>query len=102
MTETQRPPRSLVLSWIALLALLGSTVFIAYLPLGIANTVIAMTIAVLKGAVVATVFMELWDRNPLTLTFAGAGFFWLGIMLWLALTDYITRPNFPPDIHWGS
>ncbi len=45
MTRARRPPRHLVLSWIALLALLGATVFIAYLPLGIANTVITMTIA---------------------------------------------------------
>ena len=102
MTRTQLPPRSLVLSWIALLALLGATVSIAYLPLGAANTMIAMTIAALKGAVVAAVFMELRERNPLTLTFAGAGFFWLGIMLWLALADYITRPNFPPAMNWGS
>ena len=102
MSGTRRPPRSLVLSWLALLALLGTTVFVAYFPLGTANTVIAMTIAAVKGAIVATIFMELRERNPLTLTFAGAGFFWLGIMLWLALTDYMTRPNFPPHLHWGS
>ena len=102
MTRTQLPPRSLVLSWIALLALLGTTVFIAYQPLGVANTMIAMTIAALKGAIVAAFFMELRERNPLTLTFAGAGFFWLGIMLWLAFSDYITRPNFPPSMVWGS
>lgn len=102
MIRIRRPPRGLVLSWLALLALLGATVFIAYLPLGLANTVIAMTIAALKGAIVAAVFMELRERNSLTLTFAAAGFFWLGIMLWLALTDYVTRPNFPPGPHWGS
>jgi cytochrome c oxidase subunit IV len=96
------PPRSLVLSWIALMVLLGATVFIAYLPLGIGNTVIAMTIAIVKGVVVAAVFMELRERNPLTLTFAGAGFFWLGILLWLAFSDYLTRPNFPPAMGWGS
>ena len=102
MRATRLPPRSLVLSWIALLALLGATVFIAYLPLGGANTVIAMTIAFLKAAIVAALFMELRERNPLTLTFAGAGFFWLGIMLWLAFSDYMTRPNFPPAVGWGS
>ena len=96
MTRTQRPPLILVLSWLALLALLGTTVTIAYVPLGMANTVIAMIIAVAKGAIVAVIFMELRERNPLTLAFAGAGFFWLGIMLWLALADYVTRPNFPP------
>jgi hypothetical protein len=45
--------------------------------------------------------MELRERNPLRLTFAAAGFFWLGIMLWLALADYVTRPNFPPALKWG-
>jgi cytochrome c oxidase subunit IV len=98
MTRTRRPPRILLLSWLGLLA---STVAIAYLPLGAANTVIAMGIAAIKGALVAAIFMELRERNPLTLTFAAAGFFWLGIMLWLALTDYLTRPAFPPTIHWG-
>jgi len=24
------------------------------------------------------------------------GFFWLAILLWLAATDFITRPQFPP------
>ena len=68
----------------------------AYLPLGATNTVVAMAIAVTKAALVAAIFMDLRERNPLTLTFAGAGFFWLGIMLWLTLADYMTRPNFPP------
>lgn len=101
MTRTRLPPRILVLSWLALLALLAATVTIAYVPLGTGNTVIAMIIAGLKGTIVAAMFMELRERNPLTLTFAGAGFFWLGIMLWLALADYVTRPNFPPVMNWG-
>lgn len=100
MSRTQRPPRILVLSWLALLALLAATVTIAYIPLGVANTVIAMIIAVTKGVIVGAIFMELGERNPLTLVFAGAGFFWLGIMLWLALADYVTRPNFPPVVNW--
>jgi len=101
MTRTRRPPRVLLLSWLALLALLATTVTIAYIPLGVANTVIAIIIAAVKGAIVAAIFMELRERNPLTVTFAGAGFFWLGIMLWLALADYVTRPNFPPAMKWG-
>jgi len=101
MRTTRRPPAILVFVWLGLLALLSSTVAIAYAPLGAANTVIAMLIAAAKGLLVAAIFMELRERNPLTLTFAGAGFFWLGIMLWLALADYVTRPNFPPAMHWG-
>jgi cytochrome c oxidase subunit 4 len=102
MTRDRYPPRAIVVSWAALIALLALTIFGAYLPLGAGNTVVAMTIAVLKAALVAAVFMELNKRNPLTLAFACAGFFWLGIMLWLAFSDYATRPNFPPVMQWGQ
>ena len=95
MTKRHRAPRFLVASWLGLLALLAITVTAAYLPLGMANTIVAMVIATAKAAIVATIFMELRERHPLTIPFAGAGFFWLGIMLWLALADYITRPDFP-------
>jgi len=96
MTKSRRPPRIIVLSWLGLLALLAVTVTAAYVPLGTANTVVAMVIAAAKATIVATIFMELRERHPLTIPFAGAGFFWLAIMLWLALADYVTRPNFPP------
>jgi cytochrome c oxidase subunit 4 len=102
MTRNQYPPRAIVTSWAALLALLALTVFAAYQPLGEANTVLAITIAAVKATIVAALFMELRERDALTMTFAGAGFFWLGIMLWLAFSDYATRPNFPPAMHWGQ
>jgi cytochrome c oxidase subunit 4 len=102
MTRDQYPSRAIVVSWLALMALLALTVFSAYLPLGAGNTVVAMIIAATKAALVAAIFMELRERNPLTLVFAAAGFFWLGIMLWLAFSDYMTRPNFPPVMHWGQ
>jgi cytochrome c oxidase subunit 4 len=86
------PPRALIGSWIALLGLLGVTVFAAYLPLGAFNTAVALAIAAGKALIVAAVFMELRSRGGLTRAFAGAGFFWVGIMLWLALADYVTRP----------
>jgi cytochrome c oxidase subunit 4 len=41
----------------------------------------ALGIATLKASVVAAVFMELWHRGPRTLIFAGAGLFWLAILL---------------------
>jgi len=96
LPANRRPPRIIVFAWLGLLALLTLTVFAAYLPLGTFNTVIALAIAATKAALVAAIFMELRERNSLTLPFAIAGFFWLGIMLWLALSDYVTRPNFPP------
>jgi cytochrome c oxidase subunit IV len=96
LSANRRPPRILVFAWVGLLALLTLTVFAAYLPLGAVNTVVALAIAATKAALVAAIFMELRERNSLMLTFAIAGFFWLSIMLWLAFSDYLTRPNFPP------
>lgn len=55
----------------------------------------ALLIAVAKASIVAAIFMELRERSALTAAFAAAGF-WLAILLWLAVTDFITRPNFPP------
>jgi len=91
-----RPPRILLLSWAGLLTLLALTIFGAYQPLGSFNTGLALTIALAKALIVLAIFMELRQRNALTIAFAGAGFFWLAIMLWLALADFVTRPNFPP------
>lgn len=92
------PPKALVFSWLALLALLGLTVIVAYQPLGAFNTVLALAIATVKALLVAAIFMELRERNALTLIFAAAGLFWVAIMLWLAFADYLTRPNFPPSL----
>jgi len=86
------PPRVLIWSWLALLGLLGLTVSAAYVPLGAFNTVVALVIALGKVLIVAAFFMELRERRGLTRAFASAGFFWLGIMLWLALADFLTRP----------
>jgi cytochrome c oxidase subunit 4 len=91
MTTSWRPPLRLVASWLGLLALLGLTLTLAYLPLGAFNAAFALTIAAVKGAVVAAVFMELWHRGKRILIFAAAGLFWLGIMLWLGLMDFLTR-----------
>jgi len=93
------PPLALVLSWLALLGLLGLTVLMAYQPLGGFNFPVALTIAAAKALIVAAVFMELRDRRGLTIAFAAAGVFWLSILLWLAGTDYFTRPEFPPPLH---
>ena len=87
-----QPPRALLLSWLGLLALLGLTVAGAYQPLGAFNTALALTIALTKAAIVAACFMELRRAGAVTIAFASAGFFWLAILLWLAMADYMTRP----------
>ncbi|MGY3443607.1 MULTISPECIES: cytochrome C oxidase subunit IV family protein [unclassified Bradyrhizobium] len=90
MTQS-RPSLPLVAAWLGLLGLLALTVTIAYVPLGSANAIVAIGIGTAKAAVVAAIFMELRHRGALTLLFAGAGLFWLGILLWLGLMDFLTR-----------
>jgi cytochrome c oxidase subunit 4 len=86
-----RPPPALLGAWLALLALLTLTVTLAYVPLGNFNSIIALTIAATKATIVAAVFMELRHRGARTYIFASAGVFWLGILLWLGMMDFLTR-----------
>lgn len=86
-----RPSNGLILCWAALMALLALTVTLAYQPLGVFNFVVALAIATAKTGFVMIVFMELGNRPGLVRAFAGAGFFWLMILLWLGLMDFVTR-----------
>ncbi len=94
----RHPPRVLIVSWLALLALLSVTIILAYQPLGAFNLLLALLIATLKALIVGIVFMELRQGSGLVIAFAAAGFFWLGIFLWLAGNDFLTRPEFPPAL----
>ena len=75
-----------------LLGLTALTTGIAFVDLGrIGNISVALTIAVIKAVLVMLYFMHLRYSSPLTILFASAGVFWLGIMLVLTLSDYISR-----------
>ncbi len=76
---------------IALLGFLALTIGAAYLNLGPLNTAVAMSISLAKGALIVLFFMHLRYSRPILWVFAGAGFFWLGIMFVLALSDYMSR-----------
>jgi cytochrome c oxidase subunit IV len=75
----------------ALLGLLALTVAAACFRLGPFNTIVAMLISLAKAGIILLFFMHLRYSKPLMWIVAGAGFFWLGIMLVLALSDYLTR-----------
>lgn len=83
--------RAYLINGVALLGFLALTIGAAYLNLGPLNTIVAMAISLAKGALILLFFMHLRYGKPLMWVFAGAGFFWLGIMLMLALSDYMTR-----------
>jgi cytochrome c oxidase subunit IV len=59
------------------------------------HTVVGLTIASVKAALVALFFMHLLHSGRVTWLVVLAALFWLAIMLGLTLTDYLTR-------HWLS
>lgn len=76
----------------ALLALTALTTAIAFVDLGgVGNVAVALSIAIVKAALVALYFMHLRYSSHLTMLFVTAGVFWLGILLVLTLSDYISR-----------
>src|SRR5688572_9217104 len=68
------------------------TVQIAFLDLGPFNTVAALLIAVVKATIVVLFFMHVRYSTRLTWVVVLAGVFWLGILLVLTGSDYLTRP----------
>jgi len=88
--------RHIVLAWVGLVALLGLTLGMAFVPLGKGNIAVALAIGAANALIVVFVFMELARGHPLKLIFAGAGLFWLIILFGLSFTDYATRTGFPP------
>jgi cytochrome c oxidase subunit 4 len=67
------------------------TVQIAYLDLGAMNIVAALAIAVFKATLVILFFMHVKYSPKLTWAVVIGSIFWLGILLTLTMTDYLTR-----------
>jgi cytochrome c oxidase subunit 4 len=85
-------PRSTYFAvYIALVVLTVLTTTVAFFDLGLANPIVALSIAVLKATLIVLFFMHLKYGSRLTWVVAGASVFWLGILLLLILSDYATR-----------
>jgi cytochrome c oxidase subunit 4 len=111
--QTHPTPRAYFIVFLALMGLLVLTVLAAFAPLDrlFSDTAraeawlrritvsIALTIAVIKGLLIVLFFMHVRYAPRVTWAFAGAGFLWLGIMLTLTFSDYITR-NHPRDMDY--
>ena len=96
MKEHIVPPRVYILVAVALLVLLALTLVFAEIDLGPFNALVALGIAVMKAVLVVLFFMEVRYSSRLTWFFAGAGFFWLAILLTLTLSDVMSRLVLPP------
>jgi cytochrome c oxidase subunit 4 len=80
-----------VVVFIALMVLLFVTVGAAYMPLGRFHFATAMAVATAKAILIVMYFMHVKYSHRLTATICAASFLWLGIMIALILTDYVTR-----------
>jgi cytochrome c oxidase subunit 4 len=77
--------------FLALMIGTALTTWVAYIDLGRWNTVVALTIAVVKMILVVLFFMHVKYATGLTRVVILAGFFWLGIMITLSCADELTR-----------
>jgi cytochrome c oxidase subunit 4 len=87
------PAPSLLIGWLALMALLGANLAIAFAPLGPGSPAISLSIAAAQVAIVALVLMKLGRTAPLVRIFALCGIFWLLILFGLSGVDYATRSS---------
>jgi cytochrome c oxidase subunit IV len=67
------------------------TVGAAYVDLGRMNTVIALAIAAFKALIVVLYFMHVKYSTRLVKLVVIAGLYWMGILMVLTLSDYLTR-----------
>jgi cytochrome c oxidase subunit IV len=85
-------PRSTYFTvYIALVVLTVATTTVAFFDLGLANPIVALSIAILKATLVVLFFMHLKYGTRLMWVVAGASVFWLLILLLLILSDYGMR-----------
>lgn len=80
----------------ALLVLTVITVWVAQFDFGAANTVVALLVASMKGALVALYFMHLRHDKFNAIIFVG-GLFFLGVFLIFSLFDISTRVTVLPS-----
>jgi len=93
------PVRVYLTIFAILMVLTATTVSVSYLDLGPFNTVVAIVIAVTKMMLVILYFMHVRYSSRLTWAVLAGGFFWLALLLFMTLADYVTRG--PGWLHYG-
>ena len=91
MSEKIISERAYYAVFIILLGLTLTTYEAARVDLGRWNTPVGLAIAAGKALLVMLYFMHARYSSRLTRIVIGAGLFWLGILLVLTMSDYLTR-----------
>ena len=90
-TDHAASRRSYYTVFVVLLACTFLTWRVAYFDLGPLNTLVALAIAIFKATLVVLIFMHARTSSRLTWIVIISGLFWLGILLVLTASDYLTR-----------
>jgi cytochrome c oxidase subunit 4 len=85
------PTRVYYAIFATLMVLTAITVAAAYFDLGPLNTVVAVVIACIKATIVVLYFMHVRYSTRLIKMTVIAGLYWMGILLVLTMSDYLTR-----------
>jgi cytochrome c oxidase subunit IV len=93
--EFNRHARRLLLAWVALLALMFTSLGSAYLSLGIGNAIAGLVIAILKSAIVVALFMGLARASAMVRIVAATAFCTWLLLIALSGVDYATRARAP-------
>lgn len=101
MAPSVVPKRIYYLVFATLLCLTLITIDVTFFNLGLLSIPIALLIATGKALLVILYFMHVRYSSRLTWVFAGAGAFWLLILLTLTLSDILTRGWLPGPSPWG-
>jgi cytochrome c oxidase subunit 4 len=92
MAETIVPNRTYIVVWMALMGLTALTAAVSFVDLGAWSAPVAIAIAGSKAVLVALFFMHLrYERSKTVWVWAIAGLFWLSILFFLSMADYLTR-----------
>lgn len=85
------PLAILLLVFLALVAMTGLTVWVAYVDLGAWNTPVAVAIATVKALLVIVIFMEMRFSEPLTWLAGTTGLLFLLLLIGLTMADVGSR-----------
>lgn len=95
MSTAQPVLRTYLSVYVLLLIGVAATVGVAYIPLGIWNPLVALTIAFAKVTLIVLFFMHVRYSPRLTWIVVSAGLVWLSILLAFVYSDYSTRDWIP-------
>jgi cytochrome c oxidase subunit 4 len=79
---------------LSLMGLTAATVFAAFVDMGRYNIVAALGIATVKASLVVLFFMHAKYSPKRTQLVILAGVFWLGLLLFMTMGDYVTRVDY--------